>query len=247
MPLKKYMKAGQKISLRVLTDKNDAPGHLDALTTYLHSLGRQTLDLTVPYRTSAEERYPFKEGMQFEIMTNSLGVGIQLTGTLEKITGSNQIRIKHNNDLQMIRRRLFPRVDVNIEIGYTKSGGKLRSFREQWKKYVRMIEQADDLSKLPKVPRKNANISASGIGMLVAPPIEQADIGMFLISLDDKEKPICALAEVIWKSDRLEEGKVRAGFQFLNIMDKDKKRIETAVAKGESYFQEDKDDESDEA
>lgn len=245
MPLKKYMKAGQKIALRVIPDSSEAPAHLDALTTYLFGLGRQTLDLTLPYRTAAEEHYPFKEGMQFEIMTNSMGVGIQLTGTLEKITGTNRIRIQHNNDLQMIKRRLAPRLDVNLEIGYTKSGGRLRSFREQWKKYVRMIEQTDDPSKLPKVPKKTANISASGIGLQVAPPIEKADIGMFLINLGDMGKPICALAEVIWKSSREEEGKFSVGFQFLNILTKDEKRIEAFVAKGDSYLQDDEEAEDD--
>lgn len=237
MPLKKYMKAGQKISLRVLPDASEAPGHLDALTGYLSDLGRQTIDLTIPYRTPTEERYPFKEGMKFELMTNSMGVGIQLTGTLEKMTGTNRIRIRHNNDMQMIRRRLFPRLDAHIEIGYTRSGGKLRSFRGQWKKYVQLIAKTEDPAKLPKVPRKKVNISASGIGMLVAPPIETADIGLFLINLGVKEKPICALAEVIWKKDRDEDGKFMTGFQFLNIMDKDKKRIEEFVAKGDSYIQ----------
>ena len=245
MPLKKYMKAGQKISLRVLTEGSKTPGYLDALTGYLHHLGRQTLDLTIPYRTTAEERYPFKEGMKFEIMTNSMGVGIQLTGTFEKTIGTNQIRLHYNNDLQMIRRRLFPRLDAHLGIGYTRSGGKLRSFRGQWKKYVQMIEQTDDPSKLPQVPSKKANISASGIGMLVAPPIEVADIGLLLIDFGDKEKPICALAEVIWKKDREKDGKFNIGFQFLNILDKDKKRIEEFVAKGDSYIQDDEDEETD--
>ncbi len=237
------MKAGQKVSLHVLTDKTDAPGHLDALTVHLQSLGRQTLDLKIPYRTPANESFPFKDGMQFEIMTNSMGVGIQLTGTFEKMLGTNMIRIKHNNDLQMIRRRLYPRIDLTLEIGYTRSGGKLRSFRDQWKKYVRMIENTEDPDKMPKVPEKKVNISASGIGMFVAPPIEQADIGMLLINLKDKGKPICALVEVIWKGKQSEDGKFSTGFQFLNIMDRDKKRIEEFVAKGNSYTKDDEDEE----
>ena len=243
MPLKKYMKAGQKVSLRVLTEATDSPGHLDALTGYLHNLGRATIDLTIPYRTAAGESYPFKEGMKFELMTNAMGIGIQLTGQLEKMVGTNKIRIKHNNDLQMIRRRLSPRIDINLEIGYTKGGNKLRSFRDQWKKYVRMIEKTEDPEKLPKVPVKKVNISASGIGMMVAPPIELADIGMFLIKLKGEEKPICALAEVIWKDKQPKEGKFSAGFQFLNIMDRDKKKIEAFVAKGNSYIQDDEEDE----
>jgi hypothetical protein len=243
MPLKKYMKAGQKISLRVLTEATDGPGHLDALTGHLHSLGRLTLDLTIPYRTTTGEGYPFKQGMKFEIMTNAMGIGILLTGQLEKMVGENRIRIKHNNDLQMIRRRLSPRLDVSLEVGYTKGGGKLRSFRNQWKKYVSMIDAAEDPKKLPKVPMKKVNISASGIGMMVAPPIEQADIGMFLIKLQGEEKPICALAEVIWKGKHPEEGKFSAGFQFLNIMDRDKKLIEAFVAKGDSYIKDDEEGE----
>ena len=202
MPLKKYMKAGQKISLRVINEESDGPAHLDALTTYLHGLGRQYLDLTIPYRTSAEERYPFRDGMTFEILTSAMGVGIQLTGTLEKVSGPDRIRIQHNNDVQMIRRRLAPRLDVNLEIGYTKSGGKLRTFRDQWKKYVRMIEQTDDLSKLPKVPRKKANISASGIGLMVAPPIEKSDIGMFLINAKISRKQSNSCARVTSKRQK---------------------------------------------
>jgi hypothetical protein len=245
MPLKKYMKSGQKVSLRVLTEQTDSPGHLDALTGHLFSLGRLTIDLTIPYKTKAEESYPFRPGMQFEILTNSMGIGIQLTGTFEKMVGTNKIRIKHNNDLEMIRRRLMPRRDVNLEIGYTKSGGKLRSFREQWKKYVKMIEQTEDPEKFPNLPLKKANISASGIGLFVAPPIEKADVGMFLIKLKDEGKPICALAEVIWKGERSDDGKISSGFQFLNIMDRDKKRIDDFVAKGDSYIQDDEEKEND--
>ncbi|MBE0501217.1 MAG: PilZ domain-containing protein [Desulfuromonadales bacterium] len=247
MPLKRYMKAGQKVSLTVVPEASENPGHLDALTGYLHNLGRQTIDLTIPYRTVAGEGYPFKEGMKFELATDSMGVGIQLTGTFEKMLGASHIRIKHNNDIKMIRRRLFPRIDLNLEVGYTRSGGKLRSFREQWKKYVKMIEQTQDPEKLPKVPGKKANISVSGIGIQVAPPIEKADIGMFLINLKDKGKPICALAEVIWKGRRSEDGKFPTGFQFLNIMDSDKKRIESAVAKGNAYFRDDEEEENNES
>jgi hypothetical protein len=243
MPLAKYFKAGQKVSLHALP--NDAPGlpFIDSLTCYLLDAGRGYLDLRLPYRVAPGEEYPFTDGMPFELFSDAMGMGIRLTGTFEKKLAASRIRIKHNSDLTMVKRRLSPRCDVNIEVGCTRSQGKLLSFRRQWEKNARALSHATDLSKMPKFPRSNVNLSANGIGMMVKLPVEPADIFMLLINLDDEKPSICALGEVVWFSKREVEGQHKTGFQFLNILESDQQRLAAYVETKNSYVPETEEEE----
>jgi len=243
MPLAKYFKAGQKVTLRALPTAGQGVAFVDALTCYLLDAGRGYIDLRLPYRVAPGEEYPFNGEVTFEVLADAMGMGIRLTGTFEKKLATGRIRLKHNADLQMIRRRLSARCDVTLEVGLTKSQGKLLSFRRQWEKNARSLSQATDLSKIPRFSRFNINLSASGIGMMAKLPVEQADIYMFLINLDDKKPPICALGEVVWRSTREENGQCKTGFQFLNILESDQKRLTTFVASKNSYVPDQEEDE----
>ena len=59
-----------------------------------------------------------------------------------------------------------------LEVGLTKSQGKLLSFRRQWEKNSRALSQTTDMSKIPRFPRVNVNLSASGVGLMAKLPIE---------------------------------------------------------------------------
>ena len=228
MPLKKYFKEDQKISLRAL----DADGELkkiDALTCYLKVQGQGFIDLTIPYGSSQDESYPFDPATPFEILSDSMGVGIRLTGRFDKYLQNNLVRIRHNSDLQLIHRRVEDRRHVPLELGYTKGKGKLRSFRQQWEKNVKILENASDLTKLPKFPKVDVNISMTGVGFKIKTPIEVADLCLLFINLGDGKPPVCTMSEVVWREEEEADGRCMAGFQFLNILEADRKRIQRFV------------------
>jgi hypothetical protein len=228
MPLKKYFKENQKISLMVLNGSDEVK-KVEALTCYLKMQGPNYIDLSIPYGASQEERYPFDPQTGYEILSDSMGVGVRLTGHFEKYLKGNVIRVRHNNDLQLIHRRVEDRRQIVLELGYTKGKGKLKSFRQQWEKNVKILENASDLSKLPKFPQVNVNISMTGVGFKIKTPIEIADLCLLFINLGDGKPPVCTMTEVVWREEEEEDGRCMTGFQFLNILESDRKRIKRFV------------------
>lgn len=226
MRYSKYFKPEQKILLRAIPGPS-APGRLDALSVYFHSGGPNHIDVTVPYRATGEEAFPFAPDMPFEILSDAIGVGIRLTGSFLEQRGENLIRLRINDDLQAFQRRLANRVDVTVGLRYTKGRGTLRTFRSQWEKNVQILAKTADPSKLPPFPRVTANLSRGGIRFRIKAPVEVADLCLLLLKLDDESTPICALAEVVWLEEEEVEGRRAAGMQFLSIMEEDQKRIES--------------------
>ncbi len=228
MSLKKYFKEEQKILLRVLTGTEEEK-KVDALTCYLQNQGAGFVDVSIPYGADRSESYPFDPDIKFEILSDSMGVGIRLTGHYEKHLRNDVVRIRHNSDLQLIHRRVEDRRSEVLELGYTKGKGKLRSFRQQWEKNVKILENVKDTSKLPKFPKVEVNISMTGVGFKIKTPIEIADLCLLFINLDDGLPPVCTMTEVVWRSDDESGGRCMTGFQFLNILEADMKRIRKFV------------------
>jgi hypothetical protein len=224
MPLRRYFKENQKITINSFDD-GQAGSQTDALTCYLKTMGRSHLDLTLPYNTAPGEHYPFEQTKTLEIYTDANGLGICVTGTFEKYLGDKLMRVKHNSDLRMIQRRIEERCDITLDLGYTKGKGKLKTLREQWEKNTKTLASPDGQAKLPKFPQINANLSSTGIGFPIKAPVAKADLCLLYINLNDGGAPICILAEVVWHSEQQTNGRCMAGFQFLNILDSDRKRI----------------------
>ncbi len=227
MSLKKYFKEDQKILLRDLESAEEKK--VDAISCYLRDQGNGYIDLAIPYGTSEEENYPFDPEKKLEILSDSMGVGIRMSGRFEKFLRNDIVRISHNSDLQLVHRRVEDRRSVSLELGYTKGRGKLRSFRQQWEKNVDILQKTSDTSKLPKFPRVNVNISMTGVGFKIKTPINVADLCLLYINLDDGLPPVCTLTEVVWRSDDESGDRCMAGFQYLNILESDKKRISKFV------------------
>jgi hypothetical protein len=225
MPYSRYFKKGQKIILRAL-DPGTQTGRFESLTVYLEALNRDFLDFTLPYRNRKEEQYPFVPGMPFEILSDSMGLGVSITGRFRERVGDQLIRMEANHDLQVFKRRLFGRSDLKIGLRFTRGQGSLRSFREQWEKNIRILEKNGNLSQLPAFPRCRVNLSASGIRFSVKAPVEFAELFLLLLEIDGVAPPICALAEVVWTGEEENDDRVTAGMRFIAILESDRKRID---------------------
>ena len=228
MPLKKYFKEGQKISLHAISGKEDTQ-KIDAITCYLKIQGQGYVDLTLPYGSNPDENYPFYPETKYEILSDAMGVGVRLTGHFEKYLKSDLIRVRHNSDLQLIHRRVEDRRQEILELGYTKGKGKLRSFKQQWKKNTKILENIDTTANLPKFPQVNVNISMTGVGFKIKTPIEIADLCLLYINLNDGKPPVCTMTEVVWRAEEEKDGRCMAGFQYLNILEADRKRIQRFI------------------
>jgi len=225
MTLTKYFKTEQKLILKPLAE--DAKEQtIEHLTTYLTDARGDHCDLRLPYGESLAEQFPFAKQMPVELMGDALGMGVRVLGEFDRYLDSNSIRIKIKPDLEMFQRRLYPRQDHTVGIRYTKGRGTLRSYRNQWKKNIELLEKTIDLSKLRNFPRNQVNISSSGIRIPVKPPITEADLCLILIELEEKTQPVCALAEVVWIGSREKSDELIAGMQFINIRKSDQKRID---------------------
>jgi c-di-GMP-binding flagellar brake protein YcgR len=230
MRYSKYFKPEQKILLRALTP-DSASGRLDALTVYFHSEGSDYFDLVLPYQFKDGENFPFFPGMPFELLSDAMGLGVRLTGSFLEQRDGNLIRLRVNNDLQIFQRRLADRIDITIGLRYTKGQGTLRTFREQWEKNIRILEKTPDFSKLPPFPRAKVNLSKGGIRFRIKTPVKIADFCLLLLRLEEKEAPICALAEVVWLDTLEADGRQMTGMQFLSILESDQKRIMAFIKK----------------
>jgi len=218
-----YFKPGQKIHLRSLSSEA-ADDRLEVFTAHLQECGAGYLDLNLPYRFQDGENITFSEGMPFEILSDSMGMGLRLTGRFRAQKGPGQIRLNLNNDLQIFKRRVSTRQEITIGLGYTKGQGALRTFRAQWEKNIQIIADGRNLDKLPAFPRISVNLSTTGIRFSIKLPVEIADLCMLLIKIDETP-PICALAEVVWLAGEENDGRIMVGMQFINILEADQKRI----------------------
>ncbi|BCR03908.1 hypothetical protein DESUT3_09770 [Desulfuromonas versatilis] len=223
----KYFKPGQKILIRPLVHRDD--DRQETLTLYFRDGDESFFDLEIPYRIREGEDYPFTPQMPCELLSESFGLGLRLTGRFHAQQGRDRIRVEVNPDLEIYQRRQYPRIDIAAGLRYTKGRGELRTFRGQWEKNLRLLEGEAEFSRLRPFPRCQVNLSCSGIRIPIRPPVEVADLCLLFLEIAEGAKPICALAEVVWVGDAADQDRRTAGMRFIDILASDQKRIERLV------------------
>lgn len=226
----KYFRAEQKVQLRL---SNPAIGSTESLTLIFANHGPGCFELISPYKNREGEEFPLTPGMEMELSSESMGVGLKMTVKfLEYIHSRSIIRVKGVSDLKVFQRRTQPRINVNCGIRFTRGQGALRSFREQWLKNIEVIDKTE-LKDLPSFSQSYLNLSASGFRLAIKPPIEYADLFLVLIQLMPDTKPLCLLCETVWTGDICDdEGRIPCGMHFIGITDSDRKTIEALVKRG---------------
>jgi len=225
MPYSKYFRPDQKLLLRPLRDDQE---RVENLSVYVVRYQADEIRLYLPYGNRPGEEYPFEPDMPVELVGEVLGLGLRITGTVQRQLERDRIDVRLNNDLQAFQRRLHPRGDVTVGLRYTRGHGALRTFRGQWEKNVRLLADQRSLKKLGHFPRVAINLGTGGLRFAIRSPVQVADLCMVLIQLQPGTTPICALAEVVWIADEGDEQaeKRTAGLQFINILKSDQQKIE---------------------
>jgi hypothetical protein len=228
MIYQRYFKAGQRVQLRAKQPQLPE-GRNEFLSASLDGGDANHFDLTLPYGPDAVSQYPFSADMPFELSTDALGLGVKVSVNFIKSLAANRIRVQVLPDLQMFQRRTQQRLDCKIGIRFTRSKNSLLKLRETWEKNYSILSNATKPVPLQGFTPCQLNLSATGIRFMLQPPAEPSDVCLMLLDLDDSNPPICALAEIIWTTEKNEEGKVHAGMQFIGIMEQDQKRIDRYI------------------
>lgn len=236
MSYSRYFKPGQKILLRAVSTPSSS-ARIDALSVYFKGEGKGYFDLTLPYRSQMEESYPFDTETIYEILSDSLGLGIRLKGRFQQQLDHETIRIDITTDIEIFQRRLFHRIDTSIGLRYTKGRGQLRTFRAQWEKNVDILQKGIAASKLPTFQKVSANLSAGGIRFDIKKPVDMADLCMLFLQLEENSSPICTMAEVVWLGEEDQDERQTVGMQFLNILESDQKKIQDFIKIKLTYLQ----------
>jgi len=227
MSYPRYFRQGQKIRLRPLAPA-PAPVRDELLTCHLIRQTADSFEVRLPYGTSAQEQYPFADGMLFELSADAIGIGLRMTATVAQVLAPDLVRLQLNHDLQAVQRRLQPRVDVELELRFSRSHGNLRSMRDTWLKNVEVLENRTEFSGLAGFNACEVNLSAGGIRFALKPPVAVADLCLLLLRLPEDPRPLCLLAEVVWVAKLPVEAPL-AGMQFLAISGADRKRLEQFI------------------
>jgi len=229
MIYQRYFKNGQKILLTV-TDKN-MDGRKEFLTAIINGGDETSFIVSLPYSEDAANQYPFSPGMPFEISSDSMGLGIRVTGEFKRQIDGKRIAIKVNSDLQMFQRRGSPRVDCNLGIRFTRSQGALKALRKTWEKNIKLLHSPAAPLIFEGFKPCHVNLSSGGIRFNLRPPVNSSELCLLLLNLDDGKPPVCALAEVVWTRPENDETIIVSGMRFINILEEDQQRITGFIGK----------------
>lgn len=223
----RYFKNGQKILLTSLAPTEK--GRTELLTAEIDGGSHNSFFVSLPYSEDAADQYPFTSGMPFAITSDSMGLGIRVTGEFDKKLDGKRVAIKINNDLQMFQRRNTLRLDCRLGIRFTRSQGALKALRKTWEKNIELLHSPDVPLIFEGFKPCHVNISSGGIRFNLRPPANPAELCLLLINIDDGKAPICALAEIVWTRPEKDETIVASGMRYINILEADQQRIEKFV------------------
>jgi hypothetical protein len=226
----KYFRPEQKVQLRLT---NPLVESSETLTLHFANQGPGYFELVFPYKNRNSEDFSLTPGMDMELTTESMGVGVKMAVEfLDYVRGSGMIRVKVIGELKAFQRRTQPRIDIQCGVRFTRGQGALRSLREHWVKNIEIINQINP-EDLPPFTQSHLNLSSTGFRLAIKPPIECPDLFLVLLQLTPGTKPLCLLCETIWTgSIRDEDGRIPCGMHFIGITDADRKTLETQIKRG---------------
>jgi c-di-GMP-binding flagellar brake protein YcgR len=181
------------------------------------------------YGCDAADSYPFEVGMQFEILTDHMGMGMRLVASFVERISSQDIRLQFEGNLEFISRRIYRRVDVNAWVGITRSKGNLAEMRTLWEEHLNKIKSGVSAAELTEFKKHLINLAGGGIRLPLQAPVEQSELILVYLSIGDKKGIICALAEAVWIGPAEANDTQQIGLRFLNILEEDQARIDTVV------------------
>jgi hypothetical protein len=221
-----YFTRGQKVFLINISEERDASA-FDSFTGQVVLCSDDQLLLKTAYRLYSGEVLGLKPGMQFKLTTEALGMGVQVRAELIALVSPEEVKLRPLGELAVYQRRQSPRADLSLPLLLVPQRSSLAAFQREWKRVVQ------DLQK-PAPPRLKLtstaiNVSAGGFGITLA--TEPTHLALVVIDLQDEKRPICAVAELIWRKQNNEQQLTTCGYRFVDILKEDQERIAALVEK----------------
>lgn len=223
MDYSRYFITSQRILLRSVDAET---GHREVVDAVVVGTEGGCVDVMLPYPSGGEEEPPLRSGGVYTITAERHGMGLKITGKLER-KAESRFRILPNDELQVFSRREYPRVDVTVHLHQRKWSAPLAACRAHWRKALAHLQEKG----LPKgldYPRVQVNLSAGGVGAAI-PAGAVGDFHLLIIGLPDGTSPVCALAEVVRKESAASDRNGYVGLRFMQIRREDQEQIHAYV------------------
>lgn len=226
MSYDRYFTRGQNVFLINISEERDA-SVFDSFTGRVVFCSDDQLLLKTAYRLYAGEMSGMKPGMQFKLTTEAMGMGVQIRAELIELISPEELKLRPLGELSVYQRRQSPRIDLSLPLLLVPQKSSLAAFQREWKRVVQ------DLQK-PAPPRLKLtstvlNLSAGGFGVNLA--TEPTHLTLVVIDLQDEKRPVCAVAELIWRKQLHEQQLTACGHRFVDILKEDQERITALVEK----------------
>ena len=228
IPFEQYFNTGQKIFMQRVIDDQELPV-LETMSGHVIRNQQRQLDIRLGYGTDAAKSYPFYPGMEFEIMTDSAGMGLRMIASFVKKLNNQDIRLKCEGRVEFFSKRIHARIKVKAWVGVTRQQGAMSEMQHLWQNHMQLIESEDSAVKLPEFKKYSMDLAAGGMRLPLRSPVHPAELVMIYLSLGDKKGVICALTEVIWVGEANQGRTQQCGLRFVNILEDDQERIDTIV------------------
>lgn len=228
MSFEKYFRAGQKVLLRTVTNSEDQ--QCEAVTAQLDAVVGDLFTVSIPYAA----RMPSRPGAcavggEFYILSETYGLGIQVSGRIEALRDARTLQIRHRSDLEMFFHREHFRIDSRVGLHVERSRISSVTLRQQWAETARLLAAGGELpAPLTHLERASVNLSAGGLALPLERPVDKGDYVLVYIELADGKGPFAAIAEVVWT--RRPEGYAQmCGLRFSEINPIDRVRLNDHV------------------
>jgi len=211
----------QKVYLINMSRERDKDQY-NSLSGTIIAYSGDTIDLQVPYSTGQIISSDRIRNTTFKIVTESIGVVMQIAADLVNISAVNILCLRLNSVLEVVKRCEMPRIDSTIKVFHHREDSPLSECKT---KFIQIVER--EKYGLPlhiTLQESQVNVSVSGF-RLAAEPTEKSSspLAMCVLDLEDGQPPVCAIAETAWH--RRVGASTVIGHRFITILKSDQKRI----------------------
>lgn len=222
----RYFIRGQNVFLINISEERDA-SVFDSFTARIVLCSDDQILLRTAYRLYSGEMQGMKPGMQFKLTTETMGMGVQIRAELVELISPEELKLRPLGELSVYQRRQSPRVDLSLPLLLVPQKSSLTAFQREWKRVVQDLQKPAP----PRLKLTNTamNLSAGGFGVTLA--TEPTHLALVVIDLQDEKRPICAVAELIWRKLDTEQQLTACGHRFVDILKEDQERIAALVEK----------------
>jgi len=220
-----YFTRGHKVFL-INTSPDRDESTFEALSATITAADNKQFVLHSRYSLHHGERHILKPGMRFKVTAESYGTGVQFSGTILSVSGSDFV-IHPNNQIEMYQRSQVPRMDMILDFRIFTRSAPLTFFRHEWEHYQTMLTE-NSVEKL-ELSSGAVNLGAGGLRYLASQSEKQSDLAMVFIDLEKGTPPICAVAELLWRRTLPDDEQHAVGRRFVLIRKADQERIQTYI------------------